>query len=400
MLSNHTGAHLMSWHAERAPDGTLQALIGEIYDAALDPLKWQLFIEHLAAEYCSGAIMYQQDPLRTGARVFAGVNLDEAARAPYETYYSRIRPWREKLVYVPVGEVVPISRWIDDATYTKTEYYNDCLAPLDLYYHMFSVLLRENGVNTTVVLVRSHRRGDFDAGEREFGERLVPHLQRAFEMNRHLHAAAVQRQAMLRGLEGLGVGIILAAGDGRVLFANGVAEGILARGDGLAARQGRLSAATPALTQELQRRVRAAADTGAGQGREAGGTLSLPRRAGGEIAALICPFPVAAAEMIGPTVPTALIFLGDPAPRAPVRHGDLRAVYGLTDAEARLVGALLAGLPLRDYAKANNISRETTRTQLRHVFDKTGQRRQADLVRHILSNPVVQLASREPLRSS
>jgi len=391
----------MFLRAKGVPDSRLQTLIGQIYDAALEPAQWQAFLEHLAAAHNGAAIMYQQDPLRTAARVFAGVNVDVAMREPYENYYSRIRPWREQLARVPVGDiVVPISRWIEEASYRKTEYYNDYLARMDLYHHMFSVLAREDGVNTAVVLVRSRRGGDFAVKERDFSAKLVPHLQRALQMNRHLHAAALQKQALLRGLEGLGVGVILARGDGGMLFANGVAEGILARGDGLAARQGRLFAATPALSQELHRLIRAAADTGAGQGRESGGTMRLPHRAGDETAALICPFPVAAAETVGPTMPAALIFLGGPAPRTPVRQGDLQAIYGLTAAEARLVGALLAGLPLRDYAKANNIGIETTRTQLRHVFDKTGQRRQADLVRHILANPIVQLASHASLRSS
>lgn len=388
----------MSSRAGGSADSTLHALIGQIYDAALDPVKWFLFMEYLAATYSGGAIMYRQEPLSGGARIFAGANLDWALKEPYETYYSKIKPWREKLVQVPEGEVLSIFHWIDEAGYRKTEYYQGCLAPQDVYYQLFSVLQREDGVNTEVVVVRPHGMGDFADKDRAFTETLVPHLQRAIQMNRHLQAAAMEKQALLRGLEGLGVGVILARGDGCVLFANGVAESILARGDGLMVRQGRLCAAMSAFTQELHRVIHAAADTGAGRGRDTGGPLRLPHRAGGETAMLICPFPVSAAEEIGPTVPMALIFLNAPAARAPLRHDDLQAIYGLTAAEARLVGALLVGTPLRDYAQANKIAMETTKTQLRHVFDKTGQRRQADLMRHILSNPIVQLASRELAR--
>jgi DNA-binding CsgD family transcriptional regulator len=274
----------------------------------------------------------------------------------------------------------------------KTEYYNDCLAPLDLHYHLFGLLASERGVQTAITLVRPQRVGDFTADERALSERLVPHLQRVIRMNHHLQTVALQQQAMLRGLDGLAVGVILAAGDGRVLFANRVAEAALGRG--LDAPQQRLRAMTPALTQALHRRIREAADTGAGAGQKAGGALSLPCRSGGTVSLLICPFPIAAGSVVGPTVPAALIFMGG-SEGTTVRPSDLRQIYGLTGAEAKLAGALLAGTKLRDYAAVSGISIETAKTQLRQVFAKTGQRRQADLIRHILSNPVVQLAPRE-----
>lgn len=371
----------------------LQSLIGQVYDAAIDPAQWQTFLANLDVTH-GGAFLYEDEPPDRGVRIFAGANIPLEWKEPYETYYSKIKPWGEQLVRVRAGEVVRTSAWIDDASLRKTEYYNDCFARLDIFYSTALTLFREGKTYTAISLSHPLRVGDFTVDELRLYETLLPHLQRAVSTNRYLHAAALEREALTRGLERLAVGVILAAHDGRVLFANHVAEAVLNRGDGLSTQHQRLSALTPAVTQELHRRIREAADIGAGAGTQISGRFCLPCRSGDSMSLLICPFPLGAATVIGPTLPCALIFVAQSS-QTTVHPSDLREIYGFTPAEAKLVGALLTGMPLRRYAAVHGISTETAKTQLRQVFAKTGQRRQADLIRQILSNPIVQLLSKE-----
>ena len=63
----------------------------------------------------------------------------------------------------------------------------------------------------------------------------------------------------------------------------------------------------------------------------------------------------------------------------------LSATFCLTYAEARMAGRLAAGLSVAEIASEFNVSIATLRTQLSSVFDKTGTRRQADLVRLLLA---------------
>jgi DNA-binding CsgD family transcriptional regulator len=58
----------------------------------------------------------------------------------------------------------------------------------------------------------------------------------------------------------------------------------------------------------------------------------------------------------------------------------LQATFDLTPAEARLVLRLVAGDSLKSSAKALGIGYETARTTLKAVFQKTGTRRQTELV--------------------
>jgi DNA-binding CsgD family transcriptional regulator len=67
----------------------------------------------------------------------------------------------------------------------------------------------------------------------------------------------------------------------------------------------------------------------------------------------------------------------------------LRELYGLTRAEAVLVGELYAGRSLNDAAHVIGISPNTARTQLKHIFDKTEVRSQAELLQLLALGPKI-----------
>lgn len=67
----------------------------------------------------------------------------------------------------------------------------------------------------------------------------------------------------------------------------------------------------------------------------------------------------------------------------------LMELFGLSAAEARLARSICHGESVEDYARDQGVRLPTVRTQLSSVFNKTGCRRQSDLVRLISSIPVV-----------
>src|SRR5262245_44844330 len=58
----------------------------------------------------------------------------------------------------------------------------------------------------------------------------------------------------------------------------------------------------------------------------------------------------------------------------------LETRFGLSQAEARLAALLFAGASLRSSAEALGIKYQTARSRLKSVFEKTGTRRQPELV--------------------
>lgn len=75
-------------------------------------------------------------------------------------------------------------------------------------------------------------------------------------------------------------------------------------------------------------------------------------------------------------------------PERPGEHAErLMRQHELTAAEARLAVHLAEGGTLADHAAEQKISRNTARTHLRAIFQKTGVNRQAALVRLVLEDP-------------
>lgn len=78
--------------------------------------------------------------------------------------------------------------------------------------------------------------------------------------------------------------------------------------------------------------------------------------------------------------PAVRFVITDPDRATPFLKLRLRAVYGLTEAEARLAGLLADGEKLRTAAATLGITYATCRTRLTGIFEKTETRNQHELV--------------------
>ena len=83
--------------------------------------------------------------------------------------------------------------------------------------------------------------------------------------------------------------------------------------------------------------------------------------------------------------PMAVIFVNDPDKNNKPTVVQLREKFGLTPAEANFAVEILKGDGIQAAADRLSISRATARTHLARIFDKTGTRRQAELVGVLLS---------------
>ena len=82
-----------------------------------------------------------------------------------------------------------------------------------------------------------------------------------------------------------------------------------------------------------------------------------------------------------------LLYLFDAGIERDVSYEILTRLYGLTQTEAKLVQLLIRGLTLDEAAQDLEISVNTARTHLKHIFHKTGINRQTELVHRIETGP-------------
>jgi DNA-binding CsgD family transcriptional regulator len=82
----------------------------------------------------------------------------------------------------------------------------------------------------------------------------------------------------------------------------------------------------------------------------------------------------------------ALLLIVDPfRDRAQASIEDIRGVLGVSGAEAMLLSLLHADVPLPEAANRLGISYETARSQLKNAFQRTGTRRQSEILQ-LLNN--------------
>ncbi|WP_349370305.1 helix-turn-helix transcriptional regulator [Salinarimonas sp.] len=188
--------------------------------------------------------------------------------------------------------------------------------------------------------------------------------------------------ALVHALAHLETGIVLLDRQARVLFATAPARRILDARRLVCAADGKLRAGSPKATADLRHAV-------------AGG----PRRRSVLIAAegdddplLARLVPLARASDPDGCGPVAALFLPELRDASP-SLADLQLRFGLTPAEACCAREMLRGEGIGAYARRAGISHATARTHLKHVFEKTGARRQAQLVSRLLAETPARAAA-------
>ena len=95
---------------------------------------------------------------------------------------------------------------------------------------------------------------------------------------------------------------------------------------------------------------------------------------------------------LGPAHSAAIIFVSDPESEIEPEPAALFRLFGLTPAEGKLATLLMQGKSLEDTSNELSITRETARTHLKRIFDKTSTHRQGELIRLLLTSvPQVRL---------
>ena len=363
---------------------TRLSLIAQIYDAALDPANWPKFLDALGETFGGAAWLFSQDLANAEASLVFTAHMDAKFVKSYEDYYSRTNIWFQSSSHlIKEGFYAAGQDTVAPATLERSEFYNDWLRPQGLYESAGGCLVMSKSLMTSFTIIRGGPPGTLRPAEVTLLKSLMPHLRRAIDVHGELFSARLKSRAGFDALDRLAVGILVTAADGRLLSCNRSGEAVLQAGRGLGMQHGRVRGETAAATQQLHRTIAEAARTGAGEGSEAGGTLLLPRGPGARLSVLIAPLRPEREFVGGGSEPAAMLLVSDPQGR-PVSRSELAGLYGLSQAEARLLEALVGGTRLGDYAARTGVSLSTVRTQLAQVFLKTGENRQSDLIRRVL----------------
>ena len=365
-------------------------LLDLIYRGGRDLSAWPTLFKALA-EDLGGAAIQLTSPDRDWKNLPESywVRLDPAMADQFYGHLERGLPWGPTDDPRLFASFRRGSDFFPDEELAETRIYQEWMEPQGLACEapLLSAAVYPTGLRTwQMAIYRVEGARAFDSDDIAVCDSVVLHTANAERVLAAFLRARGERVALAAVLDRIRRGVFLVDGQGRLLIANLAARHILDANDGIALREGVLQLADEESGRELARLI---ADVVAWQGRDsfgAGGEMTISRPSGkptyfGYVTALTEADP---ASTLGDDV--AMLLVADPAADQSATADLLRRRCGLTTAETQLARLIAEGLSLEEISRDRGVTLNTTRSHLKHVFSKTGTRRQSELVGLVLGS--------------
>ena len=366
-------------------------LVGDIYDAALDPAQWTDVLTTVAdfvGGQAGGIISNNSVSNLSSAHYHFGIEC-RYLQLYAETYWQ-FDP-AGALFSCDVGQVVSISDLMPYDEFRQGRFYHEWARPQGWIDAAHAVLEKSATGCVYLSVIRGEADGMVDAEMRRRMGLVVPHVRRAALIGKAVDLKQAQVAKFTDILDGLSVSILLVDAGGRIVHANTAGHGILHAGDVLRAADGRLIASDAQVDQTL-REAFAAADNGDVAPGNEGIALPLTARDGEHYIVHMLPLTSGQhrnASLVSCAV--AALFVRKVEMEPPSLPTLISKTFSLTPTELRVLLAIVdvGGVP--EVAEALGVAETTVRTHLGRLFDKTGTGRQADLVKLVAGfcNPLV-----------
>jgi DNA-binding CsgD family transcriptional regulator len=369
---------------------TILTAVHQIYDKTLEPGGWSAVLPSVAAalrsrqsilvaqnvaggaaDICGSAGAAPEDWARFAAAVSAGL-------AP--SYLQLIQPAR----------AVQSSAMQSDRDFERSAFYNEFVRPVGAFYAMLTSPVRTHEQRVFFIVARDLGREDYDREDVAAMKVVVPHVATAFRIGFQLRGADLRAASAVAALDRLDSGVVLLDEARRIVFTNRAAEVLLDGGNGLRVDADGLSA-VDAATDDMLRGAIVACRRHDAVSNGPGRAVDVPRdsdRAPLRILVAPCGGPALQQDSgwLGHARPAAMLLITDPERDRSARRDALRRRFGLTPAEANVASEIIRGDGREAAAARLGISVSTARTHLTNIFEKTGARRQAALVRLLLNH--------------
>ena len=383
----------------RITDETFLALVDRIYEAACDTAKWPEFLSAFAsAVQGRGTLIYSHNFETGDASAASGeafpnavVGFDPHFLQTLEKHYNHVNVWAQNETLLKPGRPVTGAMLFPTCKLPETEFYQDWLRPQEYFHALGGVVVQNGPWAMKFSSLRSRRAGDFNSEEMRLYQALIPHLARAAHIQRRFAFLQSLSTASLAVLDTVPAAVMLLDSSARALHSNASAEAELRRGDPFRlALSGEICVqGAPHAQAALRTVIRTAVDPAIGVNEGLPMVAQVSRRNGEKLSVQALPLPhgkhAERDSTIGRGLAACALVIHGVASRIPaVGPQLLRHVYGLTPAEVQIALAIAEGETVNQYAERRRISRNTAVSQLKRAFDKTGLRRQSELVRWLL----------------
>ena len=208
----------------------ISAVIGDIYEASYRPSSWPKALESIArfTHSSSAALMYQDNELDSAGDAYT-YNISAEVSAKHKAYGSDPN-FQIMAKNVPVGKAAAIDHIITDRKELESIYgvkFNKLLTEADMYYLGGALLYMDDVRVAAIGLQRKKTMGGWTVPQIDKLNVLIPHLQRAINIQKEFTRLYTSEQALHKGLDKLIMGMVLFDKDLKPMYINPVARSIL-----------------------------------------------------------------------------------------------------------------------------------------------------------------------------
>jgi len=368
------------------------SLIGDIYEAAMEPALWPSVLKQIAAFVGgSAAAFYSKDAAtKTGSVYYDCGASDPHFKQLYFEKYIKIDPTTVGHCFAPVGEPVTTADVLDYSEFLDSRFYREWVRPQELVDNV-SVVLDKSATGTALFGVfRNQQQGLADDEARRRVRLIAPHVRRAALVARAMAHKSAQAATLADAVDGLSAGVFLVDTSARIVHTNAAARAILAQGTVLRSPNGKLVATDPDAARILGD-VLERSEGGERAVNIGAVAVPLPARNGERYVAHVLALTSAARRGADGYSAVAAVLVQKTALEAKSAIEAIASTFKLTPSELRVLLAIveLTGVP--ETADALGVGQATVKTHLHRVFRKTATTRQAELVRLVagFSSPLV-----------
>jgi DNA-binding CsgD family transcriptional regulator len=358
----------------------LVATVESIHAAGLEANRWPRALQMINDMIIgAGATFEVIDKTRFAHSAFHSFGIPPAQQIEYADHYFPNSPRVRAGLATRIGHIHWDYQILDEAAMRRDPFYADFLPQLGLRYSIAGTVRQSESEFAVFAIQRSPQQGHVEKREIGLMRRLVPHMQHAFDVARRLRLAGETRDSFERTLDWLADGVALIGADGAVIYANESLRAIARRDDGIRFRKGCIEFDDVTARDRFNAAMASTLRLRADEPDAVANDFVAPRSTGEQ------PYLIAIRPLLDrtgsshPAQAAAIVFVRDSLARG-AAAATLRELFRLTEAEAALAQALQSGVTLTDYAHRRDLSLNTAYTHLRHLREKTGCSRMAELI--------------------
>ena len=355
-------------------------LIGDIHECALDPARWYNALDRLRK-----AVNFRYARIDESIPAIDKLRISAASGLPPEWARRMEEHLAPDIVAIWRGKELDLDNYFGDDLHVLSRRNPSALSRGGRQQFAWrevagigdaiAIPLARNGNRIGAVgLSKAAGAGAITQAEVDIVRLFVPHLRRAAALQNAIEHHTVAAATFDAVLDRLSFAVVLVDADLRVVHANHVAEAMFANRNPLRSHGGTLRLDSQSATKTLVSAVCNIESVAAG-----GMHVPMPERGGG--ARFVHVLPLCRGHTragLSSRAVAALLVAPGVAPGVCIEA--MRLLFDLTAAEAAVLEQIVTGRDVAGTARALGIGPNTVKTHLHRVFNKTGMRRQADLV--------------------